>query len=62
MVYEPVKGSNLALLLTVAQAFLWVPTLVDGLSIDIAAVDDVADGDLGCNGVLTGAIGGAKGC
>lgn len=37
MVYELVKGSNLALLLTVAQAFLWVPTLVDGLSIDTAA-------------------------
>lgn len=38
MVYELVKGSNLALLLTVAQARLWVQTLVDGLSIDIIAV------------------------
>ena len=37
MVYGLVKGSKLALLLTVAQARLWVPTLVDGLSIDTAA-------------------------
>jgi hypothetical protein len=36
MVYGLVKGSNFALLLAVAQAFAWVKTLVDGLSIDMS--------------------------
>lgn len=41
MVYGLVKGSNFALLLAVAQAFAWVKTLVDGLSIDISALAGV---------------------